>query len=251
MIKYTVFIVEDNLMAAESLAILLKDFPNFQIIGNSTTKEDAVNKINFLKPNVIFIDINLGHHTGFEVLDECAGNYQHVIFTTAYEEFALKSYDYNATHYLLKPITKAQLEIAIKKIVIGNSGSQSEIADNESNDVSNASNESFYYYEKKQWKSMNFAEVFYIKGESSYSTIHAKDKNVKLSKNLKNMFELFAASLLFVRIHKSYIVNINFVSSIVKGIKPKVILSNGVELPISLKDKERVFQQLGLKRSLN
>lgn len=173
-----------------------------------------------------------------------------MIFTTAYEEFALKSYDYTATHYLLKPITKAQLEIAIKKIVTGNNGVPSEIEDNDSNDVLNASNDSIYYYEKKQWKSMNFVEVFYIKGESSYTTIHAEDKNVKLSKNLKNMFELFAASLLFVRIHKSYIVNINYVSSIVKGIKPKVILSNGVELPISLKDKERVFQQLGLKRSL-
>ncbi|HPI54003.1 MAG TPA: response regulator transcription factor [Chitinophagaceae bacterium] len=248
--KYTVFIVEDNLLAAESLTILLGEFASLQIVGSSTTKDDAVNKINYLQPNIIFIDINLGHNSGFEVLDACVGKYQYVIFTTAYEEFALKSYDYNATHYLLKPITKSQLEIAIQKIATGRNemSLQDEVA---SSEISNASSDSFYYYEKKQWKSMNFSEVLYIKGESSYSTIHAKDKHVKLSKNLKNMFELFAASMMFVRIHKSYIVNINYVSSIVKGIKPKVILTNGIELPITLKGKERVFNQLGLKRSLN
>lgn len=241
------FIVEDTLLAAQSLSILLSSFPEINNIGISSTKEDAINQIKFFKPNTIFMDINLGHDTGFDVLDECNGFFQNVIFTTAYDEYALKSYEYNAVHYVLKPITMSNLKIAVDKIIAINK--TNELVNNTTNikpNIESTKTDSFFYYENKQWKTMHIPEVMYVRGESSYSSIYTENLNVKLSKNLKTVSENFLNHPNFIRIHKSYLVNTNFIKTIRKGLQPKVILSNDIELPISLLEKDKLFKLLGI-----
>ncbi len=241
------YIVEDTLPAAQSLNIFLSAYPEIKNIGISTNKLDAINQIKFYKPNTIFMDINLGIDSGFEVLDECKGYYQHVIFTTAHDEYALKSYEYNAVHYILKPIIKANLEIAIHKIIdLNKINNQFEKSTINKAQIETAKSDSFFYYENKLWKTMNIAEVMYIKGESSYSSIFTEKMHVKLSKNLKNISVHFMHHSNFIRIHKSYLININYLKTIKKGLKPKAILTNDVELPISLLEKEKLFTLLGI-----
>lgn len=114
--KITTLIVENNISEAERLSILLQSYPNISNIEISTTKEDALNKIKFFKPNTIFIDINVGEHLGFDILDECKGFFDNVIFTASHTDFVIQSMKYMTVHYLLKPVNPTDLAIAIQKL---------------------------------------------------------------------------------------------------------------------------------------
>lgn len=252
--SYITLIIEDNLYALESLSILVSQFPEFEIKGRSSTKDDAINKIKFYKPEVLFMDIHLGQHTGFEILEECKGDYKFVILTTSYDEYALKSYEYEIVNYVMKPVTKDSIRKSLDKILHLDNykiNSSNNKIDNEIPNESNVkkeknTNDSFFYYDNKQWKTINYNQVMYIKGEQSYCSIYTSDFSVKLSKNLKTITEQFHEHTNFIRVHKSYTVNINYIKVVKKGIKPSIILHNDIEIPVSILEKETLFNLLGI-----
>jgi two-component system, LytTR family, response regulator len=109
-------IVDDERLARVELQRLLIPFKEIKIVGEAVNAEDALNKITELRPDIIFLDIQMPGKNGFQLLEEL-DSVPIVIFTTAYDEYALKAFDYNALDYLLKPIEPKRLEEAIKKIL--------------------------------------------------------------------------------------------------------------------------------------
>jgi len=109
-------IVDDERLARKELISLLEPHKKLEIIGEATDADDAFEKINELKPDLIFLDIQMPGKSGFELL-EMLETVPNVIFTTAYDEFALKAFEVNALDYLLKPIQPERLEDAIVKVI--------------------------------------------------------------------------------------------------------------------------------------
>jgi len=110
-------IVDDERLARNELRRLLEAYPQIEIIDEATNGEEAILKINQLRPELVFLDIQMPGKSGFEVLEALDDNIApDVIFTTAYDEYALKAFDFDAIDYLLKPIETNRLEQAIRKL---------------------------------------------------------------------------------------------------------------------------------------
>jgi two-component system LytT family response regulator len=110
-------IVEDSRLARLELNELLKVHPEIEVIAEAVEAEEAIHLINELKPDVVFLDIHLPQKDGFSIL-EAVDSLPLVIFTTAFDKYAVKSFEYNTLDYLLKPINKQRLAKAIDKLVL-------------------------------------------------------------------------------------------------------------------------------------
>lgn len=108
-------VIDDERLARKELITLLNQLESVEVVGEAVNVDDAKDKIDQLNPDVIFLDIQMPEKTGFELLEEL-DNVPHVIFTTAYDEYALKAFQVNALDYLLKPIEPKRLEEAIIKL---------------------------------------------------------------------------------------------------------------------------------------
>lgn len=108
-------VIDDERLARKELITLLNQLESVEVVGEAVNVDDAKEKIEQLNPDVIFLDIQMPEKTGFELLEEL-DNVPHVIFTTAYDEYALKAFQVNALDYLLKPIEPKRLEEAIIKL---------------------------------------------------------------------------------------------------------------------------------------
>jgi len=108
-------IIDDERLARKELKSLLNDFTEVEIIGEAVNADEAIEKIRETNPDLIFLDIQMPGKTGFEMLEELERTPK-IIFTTAYDQFALKAFDVNALDYLLKPIEADRLEEALTKI---------------------------------------------------------------------------------------------------------------------------------------
>ena len=108
-------VIDDERLARKELITLLNQLESVEVVGEAVNVDDAKEKIDQLNPDVIFLDIQMPEKTGFELLEEL-DNVPHVIFTTAYDEYALKAFQVNALDYLLKPIEPKRLEEAITKL---------------------------------------------------------------------------------------------------------------------------------------
>lgn len=108
-------IIDDERLARTELKKLLADFPDIEIVGEAVNAKDGKEKIDSLKPDLLFLDIQMPDKTGFELLGELEKS-PRVIFTTAYDEYAIKAFEYNALDYLLKPIEPSRLADALQKL---------------------------------------------------------------------------------------------------------------------------------------
>ncbi|MBC6365601.1 LytTR family DNA-binding domain-containing protein [Algoriphagus sp. AK58] len=108
-------VIDDERLARKELINLLNQLETVEVVGEAVNVEDAKEKIEQLQPDVIFLDIQMPEKTGFDLLEEL-DQVPHVIFTTAYDEYALKAFQVNALDYLLKPIEPKRLEEAIQKL---------------------------------------------------------------------------------------------------------------------------------------
>ncbi|SDL83252.1 two-component system, LytT family, response regulator [Catalinimonas alkaloidigena] len=109
-------IVDDERLARNELRRLLQAYDQIEIVGEAVNGEDALEKIKELRPELLFLDIQMPGKNGFEVLMELKENVPEVIFTTAYDEYALKAFEFNALDYLLKPIEPQRLDAAIQRL---------------------------------------------------------------------------------------------------------------------------------------
>src|ERR1700752_4553028 len=108
-------IIDDERLARAELKKLLQDYPEVEVIDEAANADEAINKIDTLQPDLVFLDIQMPGKTGFDMLAELE-RAPHVIFTTAYDEYALKAFEVNALDYLLKPIEPKRLADAIHKL---------------------------------------------------------------------------------------------------------------------------------------
>jgi two-component system LytT family response regulator len=239
-------LIDDEIRSVENLAGLIRNYcAGVEILGFCHSVDEAYEKINDLKPDLIFLDVSMPPQTGFDLLKRYEELPFEVIFVTAFDHYSIDAIKFSALYYLLKPVKIDDLRDAIKKAELR---IQRNIRMNTN---------SFHAIEDKLFDIkrvvinsnkgsdiVDFDDILYIEANNSYSTFHLKnDKKILSTKNIKE-YEQMLLNKGFFRIHKSYIVNVNFVLSIDKKEGDTIILKNSQQLPLAIRRKEAFLKQL-------
>ncbi|KUO62856.1 two-component system response regulator [bacterium BRH_c32] len=224
-------IVEDSRLAREELSSLLKSFPEISIVGEASNVKDALVILNNKNIDLLFLDINLPGKNGFELL-EMLDSVPLVIFTTAYDQYAIKSFDYNALDYLLKPIKLSELERAILKA--------KRIFDKESIPIEKRLSRVFIKDGQKCWL-ININEIIMFESEGNYTKVFFEDNKPLIYKSL-NMIEERIDPAQFFRANRSQIINLNAIKSIKSsmGTSLKIILNNNMDISVSRRNVQKL-----------
>lgn len=227
-------IIDDEHLARELIKKRISHYPEFTVIGEASNGFDGYKLIQDLQPDLVFLDIQMPKITGFELL-EMLEEKPVIIFATAYDEFAIKAFNENATDYLLKPFSDERFSEALEKA-------------KEKLYVKNLHNRAFHYPLVKSESELNrlivketgriliipTEEIVFIEAQDDYALISTQTKKYLKKTTLKELEERLDKSKFF-RIHRSYIVNVAFVDEIIRMGKDlySLTIKNGQKLPVS------------------
>lgn len=196
------------------------------VISEADSVTTGLEKIGKEKPDLVFLDIQLNDQTGFDLLMQLPEIDFQLVFITAYDNFAIKAFEFAAVHYLLKPVAPSDILEAVRRCVNQELNYKKEVLDKTMG---------FYLRTHENSYNIIFDQIKYIEADGSYSTIYnAKDQTIFTSKKLSDYNDLLNHD--FFRIHNSIIVNMNFVVKIDrKGLF--AVLTDETKLPISRRRK--------------
>lgn len=238
-------IIDDEKNALEVLEMQLQQFcDNVEVLAVCNGGEEGVKCIQQLKPDLVFLDIEMPHINGFDVLNLTKEYEYKVIFTTAYDQFAIKAFKFSAVDYLLKPIDILDLQQAVDKVQntresysltekiaalmqhLQPAKSSSKIALPEGNML--------VFYEPD--------EIIRVESDSNYSHIFlVNGKKITLSKTLKEVSENIKGEPFF-RVHQSHLINTNYIDKVAKGENAYVVMKDGSTITISRSKKEEFLE---------
>ena len=229
--SYTGYILDDEPLAIRSLRKKLEKFPEIEIIGEATRLKKALSDISEMKPEILFLDIQLTECTGFDLLNKI--NYTgKVIFVTAFDEYALRAFEINAVAYLLKPVSTERLASAIERV---KSEEYYRTPDGLPVSTKFRYSDRILVVERGQIRFILLETITVISAARDYSMIETLDgkKSIMMRSMAEWMNRLPVEH--FIRIHRSYIVNINHIEKIVRNSTntARVYIKNHNE-PISL-----------------
>ncbi|RQO70126.1 DNA-binding response regulator [Pedobacter sp. KBW06] len=233
-------IVDDEEFARSSLYFLLQEnCEGIHISGIAKSVAEARQLLVNNKIDLIFLDIAMPGENGFDLIPQAQISKSHVIFTTAYDQYALRAIKANALDYLLKPIDIDELKLAVEK-----AGKYIALNKKEHNRNENLQNLAVHLSERNEirkislpngqgYSLINIDDIIHIEADSNYSIFHLANKEtITVSKVLKEYEEILPEQQ-FVRIHKSSIVNLNYLKEYNSKNGMEVILKNGEKIAVS------------------
>jgi len=235
-------IVDDDYLHLESLEAMIKEhFKQVEIIALCQNIADAINKIDVLKPQLVFLDIEMGTHTGFDLLEMIEHRDFEVIFTTSYQKYAIQALKASALDYIEKPIRKANVEEALLRYK--EKTGKARMLNLLANFKLNEEDQKIALPNRKGLSFFEVKNIIRCKSDNSYTEFIVSDEScnplqiskIVVSKGL-NMFEDFLIEKgFFYRIHNQHIVNINHIKKYVKDEGGYLIMDDksGVPIPIA------------------
>ncbi len=246
MSKLRTVIVDDEEPARTLLKHYLANIEGVELVAECSNGFEAVKAITELKPAVVILDIQMPKLNGFEVL-ELIEEPPAIIFSTAYDEFALKAFEVHAVDYLLKPYSKERLSEALERVHKNSGQKQREILRTvvDSVNTSKTPVERILIKEGTRVVIIPVDSIIYIEAQDDYAAIHCEGK-VYLKQQRMAKLETILDRTKFVRIHRSYILNVEHLSRIELYTKDSrvAILRDGTKLPISRSGYELLKKQL-------
>jgi len=239
-----VVIIEDEKNAQEALANMLKLInKNINIVGLAKDVSSGVSLIEKVNPDVVFLDIHLKNGTGFDVLERLDNFEGHIVFTTAYENYAIKAFKVSAFDYILKPINPQELSKTLKELdeKLNKNVKYLEMLDVFKNH--SIKKEDF----KTVLRTINdqyvvaVSDIIHCESEGAYTKFILKNKNYLTSRNLKYYDEILSDHG-FIRTHQSHLINSAFILRVNSA--NFVELKNGMQIPISMRKKTQVNKQI-------
>jgi len=243
-------IVEDELRSREFLNNLVKEYcPAVQVLATAATVDEAIQAINTHKPELVFLDIELHTGTGFDVLESVVDTNFHVIFTTAYDHYAVKAIKFSAVDYLLKPIDVDELQSAVQKVSNKLSGNNKQALQVLLQNLRKplGSDFSITLATSEGLEFVPLQQIIRLEASGPYTHFFLKEgKKIIVSKNLKE-YELLLTEHHFFRVHNSHIINMKEVKRMIKTDGGYAIMNDESMISISPKKKDEFMQQMGLR----
>lgn len=242
-------IIDDELHAREYLEKMIDKFFHNKIFVLAKCKNvvEGIQSIENFKPDIVFLDIKLQNESGFDLLRNLKHINFETIFTTAYAEFALDAIKWSALDYLLKPISHIDLLETIKKYENRN---LNKIEFNrlklllENIQTDDISSSKIAFPIESGYKIVKVNSIIYCQSDVNYTRIFLNnDSDFLISKTLKIVEELLPNEM-FHRVHKSYLVNFNYVTELDRSSDSYITLHNDIRIPISTRKKEEVIRRI-------
>ncbi len=238
-------LIDDEKNALEVLDLQLKNYcPSVQVVELASGGQQGIEAIQRHQPDLVFLDIEMPHKNGFDVLNETVALNYNVVFTTAYDSFAIRAFRHSAVDYLLKPVDISELQQAVDK-------ASKNIGIHLQHQVQILMQQ---LQEKKQnykialpigdsLQFFNADEIIQCESDSNYTHIILKGgRKITVSKTLKEV-EAVMEGLNFSRIHQSHLVNMSYIERYVRGDPGYVVLTDGSRLAVSRNKKDDFFSQ--------
>jgi len=240
-------LVDDEKHCLKTLGMLLKEYcPEVQILAQCDSGEAGVEAIEKFKPDLVFLDIEMPHMNGFEMLETLSEINFAVVFTTGYDQYAIKAFRFSALDYLLKPVDHEELKKTVQRVTQHLQRplpQQLEILLQKIHSHTPA-------ITKVALPTMEGLQMIPVdaiiscESERNYTVLFLKDKRkITVSKILKEIEEMLD-EYSFLRVHHSYIVNINEISKYVKGEGGYLVMSDGSSIDVSRSRKDILLQKL-------
>src|SRR6476619_3792036 len=206
-------LIDDERLARAELRKLLQEFPEIEIIDEASNAEEGLHKIETQNPDLIFLDIQMPGKTGFDLLSEL-DHAPHVIFTTAYDEYALKAFEVNALDYLLKPVEPRRLADAVEKLRRSTTNGSGEKAINHSEPTSILSeNDQVFVKDGERCWFVKLSEVRLFESVGNYAKVFFGNNKPLILKSL-NALEERLDDKVFFRANRKHIVNLRMIEKI-------------------------------------
>jgi two-component system LytT family response regulator len=239
-------IIEDEKMSREALYRMLEKYcPTVEVVAEADGYRKGVEEIRKHNPDVIFLDIQMPDGSGFRVLEEIEEIDFEIIFTTAFDQFAIKAIKYSALDYLLKPIIPEDLMEAIKRV-------EKKKAENIRRKNLEEGKEDPRMLEERNPKIVlstaemihviNVNDIIRCESDNYYTYFYFVDgRKLLVSKTLKENEELLS-QYNFIRPHKSHLVNIKFIKSYIRQEGGYILMNDGTKIPVSRRKKEKIME---------
>ncbi|HEV8079933.1 MAG TPA: LytTR family DNA-binding domain-containing protein [Chitinophagaceae bacterium] len=245
----TAVIIDDEKKCVSYLTKTLeKKFQEISVIGAAQNVPEGLKLLRQTKPDILFLDIEMPGKNGFELLIEIKEINFDVIFTTAYNEYAIKAIRFAALDYLLKPIDEEELRQALERYKQKKKQSTAQQMNLLFDNLKNINNA----YTKISVSTaegvifLNVADIIYCEATGSYTQFYLKNKEKLLSSRTLKDFEEMLSENNFFRIHHSYLINMNEIKRYIRGEGGSIIMSNGNEVLVSRRKKEEFIKKLNL-----
>lgn len=241
---YNVLIVDDEFLARKLLQGYVTKIENLNLVGTAQNAAEAFSLVNEHQVDILLLDIHMPDLNGIE-LARTLSNVPAIIFTTAYSEYALESYEVSAVDYLLKPIAFPRFSAAIEKAIaklksLETTSTEPAIVETHQE----ANDQKTYMLVKADYRlyKINFDDLLYIEGQHEYVSFYTRTKRITALYSLKNLEEQLPADK-FIRVHKSYIVSIDEIQEI----EPLSITVAGQKMPLGGSYRDALMKKLGTK----
>ena len=240
-------IVDDEPYCCESLATLLERFcPEVKISAICNSGQEALSAIQEIKPHLVFLDIEMPYMNGFELLEKLPAIDFELVFTTSYDQYAIKAFRFSALDYLLKPVDREELQKAVKKVASRNQNplpQQFEILLQKINHTNN-SIQRIALPTMEGLQLVPVSSIISCASEGNYTIFLLKDKQkIVVSRPLKEAEEMLTEHS-FLRVHNSYLVNMNEINKYMKGEGGYLVMSDGSTVDVSRSKKEILLKKL-------
>jgi two-component system, LytTR family, response regulator len=236
-------VVDDEAKARRILEELLKEYcPDIQVIHTADDVPSAVKAIQKFSPDIVFLDIEMPNYTGFQLFDFVDEVNFEVIFTTAYREYALQAFQVSAIDYLLKPIQIERLIAAVEKVKKPRSNQINERVQALKVNLEQEYIQKIALPVAEGLLFVELSEIIYLAAEGAYTQIYlTSGKKILVSRNIKS-FEESLNHPHFLRVHRSYLINLNRVKQYLRQDGGVVIMENGSEVDVSKDRKEELLK---------
>ncbi|TXE03285.1 LytR/AlgR family response regulator transcription factor [Algoriphagus aquimarinus] len=236
-------IIDDEPLAASIVQEFLANYPQFELLGVCQNGFQGLKAIQEHEPDLIFLDVQMPKITGFEMLELLDGP-PSVIFTTAFDQYALKAFDAMAIDYLLKPFSQDRFDQSIEKFLAQQGGNRE--STQKLNELAEKRNR-LVVRVKNEIKIIPTHEVSFFEAEDDYIAIHTSSGKYLKKMTMKSLEEALDPAK-FVRVHRSYLINLNEITKIEPYERDNylVLLRDGKKVPVSKTGYARLRQVLGL-----
>jgi len=231
-------VVEDSRLAREGLVKMLQNFPDIDVVGTADHPSKALILIQETHPDVIFLDIHMRGKNGFDLLEELDYT-PRIVFTTAYSEYAIRSFDYNTVDYLLKPIGEERLATAINKLLF--TGDELSSEPRPKLEI----NSKMFLKDGDKCHLVSLDSIFYFESCKNYVRIFFSGKNAFVKKSLNSIDDRLPKKYFF-RANRQYIVNLNEIKSIEEATNDgyQITMNDGKLLEVSRRNATELKELL-------
>ena len=241
-------IIDDERLARKELNNLLENYPEIEIVDQAVNADEALEKIIQLDPDLIFLDIQMPGKTGFELLEELE-KVPKVIFTTAYDEFAIKAFDVNALDYLLKPIQEERLKDAITKVLAVQASSLAERAQEGVSEIKQqlGMNDKVFVKDGDRCWFISLKEIRLFESDGNYIKVYFNNVKPMIHKSLNALDEKLDERSFF-RASRKHIINLSWIETIETWFNGGLLvqLKGGEKVEVSRRQAARFKEKMSL-----